>query len=94
MVRRSRMKKRAALVAAKGGACELCGYCRHIGALEFHHKNPREKKFAISLVNTGKTMAVLLAEADKCALLCANCHREVHAGVAHLEEQTTDNRQV
>ena len=27
----------------KGGKCELCGYDKYRGALEFHHKDPTQK---------------------------------------------------
>lgn len=94
VVARHRTRKRAELIAYKGGSCELCGYSRCVAVLEFHHRDPALKLFPLSMTNCGKPRAILRAEADKCALLCANCHREIHAGIAHLEEQATDNRQV
>ena len=45
-------------------------------ALEFHHLNPLEKDFNIS--SSSKPIEELKKEVDKCQLLCANCHREVH----------------
>jgi len=62
----------------KGGKCCKCGYNKYIGALEFHHTNPKEKEFdwkTIRLVSKDK----FYKELDKCILLCANCHREEHA---------------
>lgn len=46
-------------------------------ALEFHHLDPMEKDFGISRTLT-KSMATLIAETDKCILLCSNCHAEEH----------------
>lgn len=76
-------KKRAIkhhLVEYKGGKCERCGYNKCEGALHFHHLNPNEKAFTLSNINISKTvdMNKLLKEADKCILLCANCHAEEH----------------
>lgn len=61
-----------------GGKCAICGYDSCVEALEFHHINPEEKEFAIS----GKfniSWEKLKHELDKCQLLCANCHRELHS---------------
>lgn len=67
------------LVEYKGGKCENCGYNKCIAALEFHHQDPLQKEFTIS--NKGKyTYEKLLKEADKCLLLCSNCHQEIHYG--------------
>jgi len=79
---RRRVKQR--LVERAGGACELCGYDRHYGALQFHHLDPELKEFEISRNGTTRSWAELCAEAGKCALLCANCHAEVEAGVVEL----------
>lgn len=71
---RQRMKVRA--VEYKGGRCETCGYDKCMAALEFHHKNPLKKDFRIS--STTRGWSKLKIELDKCSLLCANCHRELH----------------
>lgn len=75
-VKDSRVKKKLVLVEYKGGKCERCGYSKCIHALEFHHLNPLEKDFNIS--SSSKPIEELKKEVDKCQLLCANCHREVH----------------
>lgn len=71
-----RIKAKKLLVEYKGGECERCGYNKCIDALEFHHKDPSEKDFTIS----GKSWAFerLKKEADKCILVCSNCHKEIH----------------
>lgn len=68
------------LVGYKGGKCEICGYNKCEGALEFHHINPEEKDIQISKwdFNYNQDINKYLAEVDKCMLLCANCHREQH----------------
>ncbi len=68
------------LVEYKGGKCEICGYNKCEGALDFHHKNPQEKDVEISKwdFNYNQDIQIYLKEVDKCMLLCANCHREQH----------------
>ncbi len=60
----------------KGGKCEFCGYNKSLGALQFHHLDPSQKEFQIS----GKSNfnKKIMKELDKCILLCANCHFEIH----------------
>lgn len=43
-----RDKVKVMSVAYKGGKCQVCGYDKYIGALEFHHVNPEGKDFGIS----------------------------------------------
>lgn len=79
-----RYKKRAIkqqLIYYKGGKCEICGYNKCQAALEFHHINPLEKEFQLSYIDingTTVTMDTLKKEVDKCLLVCANCHAEIH----------------
>lgn len=80
---RRRAKVRDLLLAEAGGACVLCGYARHPGALQFHHVDPGLKSFTIRNGDT-RALAELRAEIRKCVLLCANCHAEVEAGVVRL----------
>lgn len=79
---RQRVKRR--LVDEAGGACEVCGYSRYVGALQFHHLDPATKRFGLSARGLGRSLADLRAEAAKCALLCGNCHAEVEAGLVTL----------
>lgn len=73
------------LIELCGGACQICGYSRHSGALGFHHLDPATKAFTIAGSHT-RAWDVLVEEVRKCVLLCENCHREVHAGVTSIPE--------
>jgi hypothetical protein len=46
--------------------------------LDFHHTDPSNKKFGIGTGGKYRSFAALKAEAMKCELLCANCHRLRH----------------
>jgi cytochrome c553 len=67
-------------VEEAGGCCAVCGYDRTVLNLHFHHVNPAEKSFALSM-NTTKSLAAYREEAEKCVLVCANCHGEIEAGL-------------
>jgi hypothetical protein len=73
-----RKRTKELLVEYKGGRCEFCGYDKCIEALEFHHIDETTKEFAIS--GSTKSLEKQKKEADKCYMLCANCHRELHSG--------------
>ena len=77
-----RKKVRAMAVEYKGGKCENCGYNRCLDALEFHHKDPTQKDFSISSKGHTRSWIRVKEELDKCMILCANCHRELHAKLA------------
>lgn len=51
-VTRRRQKVKDVLVREAGGACAVCGYDRHIGALEFHHVDPVDKRFGLSHIGS------------------------------------------
>ena len=73
------IKRKYEIILARGGKCEICGYNKNISALEFHHKNPEEKDFQIDARHfSNRSLETLQKELDKCILLCANCHREIH----------------
>lgn len=50
----------------------------HIACLEFHHRNPVEKDFLLSLAVARYSLIRIKAEAAKCDIICANCHRKLH----------------
>jgi hypothetical protein len=67
-------------VEYKGGKCENteCGYSKCVGALEFHHIDG-DKEFGIASKGYTRSWESVKSELNKCVMLCANCHREVHA---------------
>lgn len=78
--------KRLAIEASFGMTCTICGYDRCSAALEFHHIDPNAKEYSPSnLINDATPLKTVFAELEKCVLLCANCHREVHSGLISLE---------
>jgi len=78
-VHKRRRKIRVSAIEYKGGKCERCGYDRCSDALEFHHCDKQEKDFSISSKGYTRSWARVKQELDKCILVCANCHREIHA---------------
>jgi len=74
--KKRRKQQKAELVAERGGRCVDCGYSASAAALDFHHRDPGDKDFAISSFNGSRSR--LLVEVEKCDLLCANCHRIRH----------------
>ncbi len=60
-----------------------CGE-KEIVCLEFHHLDPNEKEFSIS-GNHQRQEAKIVAEMEKCIVVCANCHKKIHAGIINLE---------
>jgi hypothetical protein len=78
-VQRRREKIKLDAIAYKGGKCVKCGYNKCVAALEFHHINPALKEFGMGQNGATKSWATIKQELDKCILLCANCHREIHS---------------
>ena len=78
-------KRKKDLVSLFGGRCCICGFDAFQEALEFHHIDPSTKSFGLTDSNAvTKALEKQLEEARKCVLLCANCHRGVHAGYLEL----------
>lgn len=70
-------ERKRQLIALKGGACSKCGYSSNLAALVFHHTCC--KSFPLDARNLGnRSMEIILKEAEKCILLCMNCHMEEH----------------
>ncbi len=58
--------------------CFRCGKS-HPATLTFHHRDASEKSFEIgNCVNLGIGLKRLVAEIEKCDVLCANCHAKEH----------------
>ena len=82
--RRKRLKQMA--IDLKGGKCIICGYKKSSAALDFHHVDGSKKEFGISLDGITRSWQRVQKELEKCILVCANCHREIHASVLQLSE--------
>jgi transposase len=83
VAKRRRIVKRT-LVEEAGGCCALCGYSRCLQALHFHHVDPTTKFFHLGDKGHARGLERSRREAQKCVLLCGNCHAEVEAGSVAL----------
>lgn len=58
--------------------CERCGFS-HPSALDFHHREPADKRFEVPrMVANRLSRERIMEEIAKCEVLCANCHRIHH----------------
>lgn len=62
--------------------CICCGEDEP-ACLDFHHLDPNEKDFQIA-GSQQRSWTKILAEIEKCVVLCSNCHRKVHADLICL----------
>lgn len=68
----------------KDNPCSKCGETRFY-VLDFHHLS--DKKYNVSCaIFRAISLDTLKKEIEKCVLLCANCHRELH----YLEKNKID----
>lgn len=61
--------------------CSKCGF-DHPAALHFHHLGEKTTEISKMVRGFGASLNTVLAEIDKCAVLCANCH-----AIEHWEER-------
>lgn len=76
---RDRMRERARVTKARlveeaGGKCMDCGGAFPVECFDFDHRDPFTKGGNVSRLCVSSYDAAK-AEADKCDLVCANCHR-------------------
>lgn len=75
--RRNGLKQK--LVKMFGGQCSICGYKKCMAVLSFHHIDPTTKLFTVNVGHLSLTnWKSVVKEAQKCKLVCANCHYELH----------------
>lgn len=59
-----------------------CSFCKEkdFCCLEFHHKTPSQKEYEISkMISNSVSDNRIKEEIKKCIVICANCHRKLHA---------------
>ena len=76
-------ERRNILNTLKSSGCCCCNES-DVNCLDFHHIDPQNKEFNMS-VALNKPVKKMLEEASKCVVVCANCHRKIHAGVINID---------
>ena len=67
------------LIDIKGGKCEQCGQVHDMAVFCFHHLDEKEKLFTLDQATLLlKKREDIFIEAQKCQLLCHNCHSAIH----------------
>lgn len=84
----SKRRKKVRLMAIEygGGQCQICGYKKCNRALSFHHKDASKKDFGLSASGLTRSWEKTKAELDKCILVCANCHMEIHERLLETDQ--------
>lgn len=86
---RKTIKRR--IVESFGNKCFCCGGTFEDCCYDVHHINPEEKEMTLSSgnFNGAKSWIKIRDELKKCVLVCANCHRLIHANI--IDNPTTSN---
>lgn len=59
-------------------SCLKCGESDG-NCLDFHHRDPAQKSLTLSIAIAHASLERIQEELTKCDVLCANCHRKLHA---------------
>lgn len=81
-LRRDRVREK--LYLERGTECIVCGYggVEKIRVLEFHHIDAGSKVFNLTSDEVARrAWSEVIKEAEKCIVVCPNCHREIHLGL-------------
>ena len=65
------------VLLCKSSGCLRCGES-HPACLDFHHRDPASKIYAVTDATRFWKLEKLAKEIEKCDVLCANCHRILH----------------
>ena len=90
---RQRIKK--ALVQSFGSQCYCCHNSFPAWVYDFHHLNPKEKSFGLGANGITRSKDAYAKEAQKCIMVCANCHRMIeHGGIELIDAESNFNPSV
>lgn len=78
------LKRKLNIISQKGAKCSKCGYKKNLSALSFHHLKDKDFKLDMRSLSN-RTLNKVMAELQKCVLLCHNCHAEIHNPELDLE---------
>lgn len=75
---------RRIIAEARLVGCLICGESDPV-VLDFHHRgNVKKEGNVMNMAGRRISIDRVVAEIEKCVVLCANCHRRVHAGTAKI----------
>src|ERR1035437_7983472 len=79
-------RRKAKLVQMLGGKCSRCDHTyngRNSASFDFHHRDPSQKEmgFGAGWI-TNRSWDVVVAEVEKCDLVCRRCHQLIHHPVS------------
>ena len=82
------------IVESFGSKCICCGNSFEDCCYDVHHINPEEKELTLSRgnFNGAKSWLRIRDELKKCVLVCANCHRLIHAGIIESPKESNFNQ--
>ena len=74
-------RNRQYLLELKKDGCTVCGYNDEVRELHFHHLDPETKSGELHRSVTDQWSIVRIdVEVEKCILVCAKCHTNIHLG--------------
>lgn len=83
MTKTTRDGRKLDFIQQLGGACVDCGLKPGddwpVAVFDFHHPDPEVKDSVVGKLLAVKDAERAWAEAQKCLVLCSNCHRRRHA---------------
>lgn len=75
--RKNRQRDLNAIILSFKKDCLLCPET-HPACLDFHHRDPKQKRFCVASHQGNCSIDELLTEIAKCDVICSNCHRKLH----------------
>lgn len=78
--RRERLRLlKSTLVELMGGECQVCHQEYPLPVYDFHHVDRETKEGSPGNLLSNGSLDAIADEISKCVLVCANCHRMIHA---------------
>jgi hypothetical protein len=69
--------------------CLRCGYSKCFNAIDFHHRDPKQKKMIMAKIFGQPVTPERIAELERCDALCRNCHTELHVELKTIQPGET-----
>jgi hypothetical protein len=78
------LKRKEMVRIAKDKPCQICKIKYDSVVMDLHHTDPNVKDSGVAKLMKSASYSKLQEEIDKCVVLCANCHRLLHADLVDL----------